>query len=351
MNWLKVVVLCLALIAGSNCVADQIVLENGDRITGTVVSVENGKLAVKTEYAGTVSIDWEKVREVRTQEQLTVEAEAERMHATGLVRENGELRVYGTQGERWLLPADAFLAARSPSRQQAYEAALRPGLLESWTGEVSIGFAFARGNSEVTNLSSGVNGIRQTFNDKVTFYTNSVYSTDRALSTVVANAIRGGFRYDKDFSPGVFGFGSADFEFDDLQNLDLRSINGGGLGWHAVRGEGLTLDLLGGTVWTRELYTLAPQRDFVAGKFGEEFTAKLWPGSQLKQRGFYHPDLSDAAQYRVAFDLSLSSRLNSWLSWQTAVSQRYTSNPPLGSRPNDLLITTGVGFRLGHKPD
>jgi putative salt-induced outer membrane protein YdiY len=348
--WAFCLLVSLILGASSYCAADEVLLQNGDRITGRVVSVEDGKLAIKTEYAGTLKLDWTKVKEVQTDQPLTVQAhDSKKLQTTKLLREDGAVLLSSGEGQNLQVPANSVSAIRSQSEQRAYEAALRPGLFQGWLGEVNVGFAFASGNSEVTNLSSGINGSRQTFNDKVTFYTNSVYSTDRTLAAVTANAIRGGFRYDKDFSPGWFGFGSADFEYDDLQNLDLRAINGGGLGWHAIRASSSTLDLLGGTVWTRELYTFAPQRDFLAGKFGEELNTTLWPGSELKQSAFYIPDFEQTSQYRVSMDLALSSRINSWLSWQTAVSERYSSNPPLGSKPNDLLITTGVGFRLGHK--
>jgi len=338
----------LAVLCGSSY-ADEVRLTNGDRITGRVISVEEGKLSVKTDYAGTLKLDWDKVSEVRTEQPMTVQSnDSATLESTGLLRQDGSVVLSGVEGRELVVPADTVTAIRSRSEQQAYEAALRPGLFQGWTGEATLGFAFASGNSEATNLSTGINGTRQTFHDKFTFYTSSVYSTDRALNSVTANAIHGGFRYDKNFSPGWFGFGSAEFEYDDLQNLDLRAINGGGLGLHAINASSVALDLLGGTVWTRELYTLAPQRDFVAGKFGEEFNARLWPGSQLKQSGFYRPDLSDTSQYQVAVDLALSSRINSWLSWQTVLSHRYASNPPVGAKSNDLLITTGIGFRLGH---
>jgi putative salt-induced outer membrane protein YdiY len=281
---------------------------------------------------------------------MTVQSDGSaKLETSELVRQDGSVVLSGPGGQEFVMRADLVKAIRSNSEQRAYEAALRPSLFQNWMGEANLGFAFASGNSQVTNLSTGINGTRQTFHDKVTFYTSSVYSTDRAVAAVTANAIRGGFRYDKDFSPGWFGFGSADFEYDDLQNLDLRAINGGGLGWHAIQAPSTTLDLLGGTVWTRELYTLAPQRDFVAGKFGEEFNSKLWPGSQLKQSAFYRPDLSNTSGYQAAMDIALSSRINSWLSWQTVISERYASNPPLGAQRNDLLITTGVGFRLGRE--
>jgi hypothetical protein len=45
---------------------DIIVLRNGDRVTGEVVSMRQGKLQVKTDDAGTLSIEWDKVTAVTT---------------------------------------------------------------------------------------------------------------------------------------------------------------------------------------------------------------------------------------------------------------------------------------------
>jgi hypothetical protein len=60
-----------------------------------------------------------------------------------------------------------------------------------------------------------------------------------------------------------------------LQTLDLRSVFGGGLGWHAINNVRTTLDLLGGLDYTREKYTALPSRSFAAVSVGEELNHKL----------------------------------------------------------------------------
>jgi hypothetical protein len=334
------------------CAADQVTLNNGDRVTGKVVKLESGKLTVETEYAGAIQIDWDKVRQMQAEERVLAESSALGLVGVREIEREGEgeeLRLINDAGEPLEMAAAELKTLRNQQEQQAYEMALDPGLLHAWQGELTVGFALARGNSETTNLSTGLNGARQTLHDKLSYYGTSVYATDRITSTVTANAIRGGLRYDRDFNRSWFGFGSADFEFNELQGLDLRSISGAGFGWHTIRSERTTLDVLGGMAWTREEYSLDPRRDFLSGKLGEEFSTGLWPGTQLRQSGYYYPDLNDSSQYRFAFDLGLSSRINSWLSWQTAVSERYVSNPPLGSLRNDILVTTGLGVSLGKR--
>ena len=52
--------LALSLWAGT-AVADTVVLENGDRLTGTVDSIAGGRLVLTTEYAGNVPIKLDQV--------------------------------------------------------------------------------------------------------------------------------------------------------------------------------------------------------------------------------------------------------------------------------------------------
>src|SRR6185312_11437003 len=56
-------VLLLLLLFGAVVNAEQISLKNGDRLTGTIVSMDGKKLVLKTTYAGDVSINWDSVEQ------------------------------------------------------------------------------------------------------------------------------------------------------------------------------------------------------------------------------------------------------------------------------------------------
>ncbi len=78
----------------------------------------------------------------------------------------------------------------------------------------------------------------------------------------------------------LFGFGSADFQTDALQNLNLRSVLGGGLGFHAINSDRTTLDFLGGLNYTKESY-IGLDRNFAALTLGEELMHKLGASTVL----------------------------------------------------------------------
>ena len=53
--------------------ADEIVLENGDVLRGEIISLADGKLVFKTEYAGEVTIDWTKAAGASSERAIAVE--------------------------------------------------------------------------------------------------------------------------------------------------------------------------------------------------------------------------------------------------------------------------------------
>ncbi|MGD8208108.1 MAG: DUF481 domain-containing protein [Thiohalocapsa sp.] len=56
------------LLVFAQSAADEVIMNNGDRLTGTVVRTDQGSLRLETDYAGILSIDLSKVRDVRFDE-------------------------------------------------------------------------------------------------------------------------------------------------------------------------------------------------------------------------------------------------------------------------------------------
>ena len=141
----------------------------------------------------------------------------------------------------------------------------------------------------------------------------------------------------------VFGFVGGDFQTDQLQLLDLRSVFSGGLGFHLIKSERTTFDLLGGGNYTREKYS-----DFsrnVAGlTLGEEIATKLGASTSLTEKLYFYPDLSETGEYRAAFNFGTATKISKWLGWQNSFGDIYVTNPPPGTRQNDILLTTGLNF-------
>jgi hypothetical protein len=96
---------------------------------------------------------------------------------------------------------------------------------------------------------------RETLRDKTSLYAAAVYNREKTngISRTVANTFRFGGRYDRDINREWFGYGFTDLEHNSLQELNLRLVLGGGLGYHAIRNERTKLDLLAGLDMSRDI--------------------------------------------------------------------------------------------------
>src|SRR5207253_5703273 len=139
--------------------------------------------------------------------------------------------------------------------------------------------------------------------DKLSLYAASLFARNRTggVSITTAEAIRGGARYDRNISKRLFGFGLIDLEHDKFQRLDLRSVLGGGLGFHARKTERTRLDLFTGGSYNREKFSTGLTRNSGEALLGEELSYKLSAVTSVTQRAVVFPNLSEFGEYRFAF--------------------------------------------------
>jgi hypothetical protein len=60
--------------------------------------------------------------------------------------------------------------------------------------------------------------------------------------------------------------------------------------------------------------------------------------------------VSDTGQYRVNFNLGMSTKIAKWLSWQITASDNYITDPVPGKKTNDLLISSGIRLMFTQLP-
>ncbi|MGA8268213.1 MAG: DUF481 domain-containing protein, partial [Candidatus Acidiferrales bacterium] len=320
-----VVLLAAAFVAN----ADTVVLVNGDHLTGTVVKSDGKDLTLKTDFVGDINIPWAKVKELTTDKPVYIVMPDKKVVSGTITTQGPDLVVATANAGAVHVPLASVTILRSESEQAAVVHAEHPGLLEDWNVGANVGFALARGNSDTTNLSIGFTSVRTTLRDKISAYANSIYaqSSVAGVSSVTADDVRGGARYDRNISSRAFVFGSGDFEYNSPQDLDLRSIYTVGFGFKAIKSDATTLDFLGGVNYTREAYSTGMDRNIAGLTLGEDFMHKFGKSTTLTEQYLIYPELSggDFGQYRFAFDMAITTKISKWLGWQTTASDRYLS--------------------------
>ena len=181
--------------------ADQIVMSNGDRLGGLIIKSDGKKLAIKTEFAGDVSVQWTAITEINSTNALHVAVRDGQGARGELKTTQGKVEVETREQGPVAISKDAISSLRNQSEEIAYEKSLHPGLLQGWNGGANVSFALTRGNSQSKNLALAFTGDRKTRTDHLGMYANSVFASNDtigAMPSTTAQATQGGARYDHD---------------------------------------------------------------------------------------------------------------------------------------------------------
>ncbi len=358
------VALCLL---GVSARADQVVLKNGDRITGTIVKSDvkaddktKQVLIIKTDFAGDIPVLWDSVASIFSSDPLHLQLKDGQTIVGPVSTSNDKIDVATKTTGDVATSKDAIVAVRNDAEQKTYDdTAYRlahPRLTDFWSGILDTGLSVTRGNSSTLSFTLAGKAVRQTDRDKISVYTTAVYASDDTTppNRTTAHAIQGGLRGDLNLSDRVFVFGFTDNQYDEFQHLDLRNTLGGGAGYHVIKSDNTTFDVFGGGDFQQEYFSPNPPDELTSvtrktGEIvlGEEFDTKLNGRTTIAETASFFPNISDTGQYRFQFNATSATKLKSWLAWQVTLSDIYISNPLPGLKGNDLLLSTGLRLTFG----
>ena len=332
--------------------ADQVVMKNGDRVSGELVKKDAKTLTIKSEFFGVVTLPWDQIESFKAEAPIVVELSNQQTIKGTLATTGDKVELVSGTDRRQVAPGD-IVALRNADEQRAHERLLDPGLTDLWAGTATIGWTGALGNARTGTWATGLNAERVTKADKVAIYFRSIRAsaTVNRESAKTAQAVRGGWTYNRNLKPRVFLNLFNDYEYDRFQNLDLRTVIGAGIGanlWKAERGR---LDLLAGLAYNREEFDpVRPDLPFVRNGaeayWGDDFTYKLNGRTSLVKSFRMFNNVTEHNRWRMNADLAATTQLTKWLTWTLSLSDRYLNLPVEGRKRNDFLYTTGFGIRF-----
>lgn len=325
--------------------ADQVVLKNGDRLTGSVIKKDGNSLTIKTDQVGAVVVPWDQIESFVIDKPITVVLQDGQSHLGSLTSSGGKTELVTAQTKVSVAPAD-IAVLRNEDEEKAYQRMLNPGWGELWAGTGTVGLAGTAGNAQTMTFTAGINADRATNTDKTTLYFNLIKASASVdgSSQDTAEAVRGGISYARNVNARLFVSAFNDYEYDRFQDLDLRFVIGGGFGFHAWKTDRSRLDLLGGAAYNRSKFSDSFIRESAEAYWGNEYSLKINSATSLVQSYRMFNDLTNTGMYRVNFDLGVSTKIFKWLTWNVSLSDRYLSDPAPFRKKNDFLYTTGLGI-------
>ncbi len=322
---------------------DTVILDNGDRLTGELQKLEEGKLAFKTVYAGTISIDWKQVQEVITDGKAEIEVGSGRLYR-GTFDQTDEGLEVRTEEEQ-VLTVDLPDVVRIAS----YEDGEPPGFFDILEGSVDVGLNFTRGNARLNASSLGVTGKYRRPDYQLSGSVTSLFS--RQDESAPNSRQTADARYDRFLSPRQFAFGLVGLERNDRQQLNLRSRLGGGYGYKLKNTKTSEFSVLGGFTYINEQFqedlAFPPQNGTSSGEAiaAIDYRTVFLSGISVTTKLAFLPNLVQDGRYRVEYDSTARIPLLAGFTWSMSLFDRFDSDPPrVGVQRNDYGVVTAFGY-------
>jgi putative salt-induced outer membrane protein YdiY len=325
----------VVLAAGPPAVrADEVRLKNGDRISGTIVTMEDKVLTIRTSYAGELSIQWEAVAGITTETPIEVGL-SDDTSGRGLMStdEKGKMSIEAEKIEAPLTfnPGDVE--------------SINPGPDYRWLARFNVGIEIEKGNTDQEEYDFSGSYFART--EKSRYMTRVEYSNEYKSGSKTEDKGMALLKYNHFLDQEWYGWLGGYFEMDKFKDLNLRSVGGLGPGYQFFETPLTNLSIEAGLAGVNEDFDVGEDQNYPATIWGVNYDRYLL--DEMVQ--FFHwqmgiwslSDAEDIAVYartgvRVPLFKSLSVTLQYNLNWDNAV-------PPDEDEVDQrLLFTLGWEF-------
>ena len=235
-----ILLLALGFSAPAIAASDVLIIDNGDRLTGEVKSLERGKLRFDTAATGTIPIEWDEVAFLTSNQNIQVETESGDRYLGQLISQDqrGVITIGTQSGSTELAMASIVLMTPIEARG-----------IDRFDGDITAGFNFAKA-SEVSQAQLGFELQART--------ETRLFGLDVASVTSDSQDNESSQRHSLDLTyqrlwPRRWLTGAVvRLERNDELGLDLRTSIGVGGGRNVLQTNTATLSLIGGLQLSRE---------------------------------------------------------------------------------------------------
>ena len=333
--------------------ADTITLADGSRLIGKVERMQDGKLTLATEFAGTLEIDAAAIQSIAIDESVNVQMDTgdrlvgpmEWKPTVEVAMVNTEMGGIPVKVKRidsiWMVgqksPDVLAMEAQIAEKEAELEAA-QP----KWGGTFEVGLLFKEGNTEKLEARAKVELRRKTNKDLLKFYASAQYAEENKRRDT--HEVKAGMYYEYLLTERFFTFGRADIEYDEFENIDLRFSMAFGGGYYWIKAPDHELKTRLGVGYLHETYSTGLTRDTGQLDLGLEYRKDIAPWLQFTHATTYYPTFDSLRDYRLVSDTGLLIPLGDSKIWKLKLGAlyEYKSIPSLGSEALDQTYYANI---------
>jgi hypothetical protein len=318
---------------------DVVLLRNGDRLSGDIVSLVFGILTLKTDNMSTLNIEWPAVLAVTSKFDFAVERrDGTKYHGVIATSADGaDLMVDEETG-----------SVRIPMAEVERISRFSPRFWDRINGSLAVGFSYNKSSAiQVSSVNFDANYRSTTVDSALSFSSNT--TKDSSGSTTDRELLSGGVRFLRQ-SRNFWGL-LASLERDPALGIDARLVGGAGLGRRFVQTPFSEVTGIAGLVATEEwaVDNSTPKASLEAVLAGTWQVFKfIEPKTRLDLRLAIYPSLTESGRYRSTGNLNLTHKFPHDVTLGLTGYLSYDNQPPEPTaEKSDYGITLNVGYTFG----
>ena len=267
MKKLSIFIVLLSLVNLGAAYADELILKNGDRLTGHVIRMEDNKLFFKPPYADEIKIKWSEVSNLKTEKEVHVVLTDETsLKGFAKSAEKGKMKLkMGKIVETVSFYIDDIKSINSEPQIH------KPVKTK---GHINVGITAAKGNSDTEAQHLDGEFVARTQKNRYTLRGELNRAEDKGEKTV--NNAYGFLKYDHFIKRKWFIYSNASFEKDEFKDLNLRSSLGAGAGYQFIESPITNLSFEAGLSYVNEDFDEAADDSYPGGRWAVNFDKYFW---------------------------------------------------------------------------
>lgn len=329
-----VVAICLALCFGAQ--ADEIHLTNGDRFTGHLVQMAAGNIVFKTDYAGALTIAYDRVDRLVTDDPVQVTfTDGTTSTAHAFYSKGGEdLPAAGETGID-LSAVATILSAPEPAVTYKFRA--------------NAGVSSEKGNTDTERINLDADAVARTRRQR--FNAGGEISQERADDAQTADNWVAYGNYNYYLSAAWFVYASVMAEHDAFADLNLKTTLGAGGGHQFFESPELNLSMTAGLARVEEDYIVAADNTVPSAQWGINYDQYFFDNRvQLFHRQTGTVGINDANNWAVKTRQGIRVPIYKGLTTTLQYNFDWNNNPsPEAKEKWDSKILFLLGYTFGNE--
>jgi putative salt-induced outer membrane protein YdiY len=325
------VLLAALVVAAVEARADEVVMKNGDKITGKVVDLAGGKLRVETAHSGVVVLEWSQVATIKTDAPVKVKlATGETVEGKIGAGQDGKILVESPGAGPLELTSDRIKSFNEPP--------------VSWHGAVDLAARTSDGNTHSTSMLLAFEASRATEVDKLLW--KAVFRYGETRNIITERNGYGMVKYDYLFSERVYGFVVGELLSDKFKDLQLRSVVAAGAGYIFLKSPEMDFWGDAGLAYVDNDLRDGDDEAHAGARISAHVRKTLPLGFELVDDVTFLPNFEEGDNWQLRNDLALTTALGQGWSFKGGMITEYDNDPPDGLREHDDTYYVGLGYRF-----